>query len=38
MTIRTRTAIATALRQLAQGLIDRATAVAQIKQAYFLGE
>jgi len=36
MTIRTRTAIATALRQLAQGLIDRATAVAQCKAAYFL--
>jgi hypothetical protein len=38
MTTKTRTAIATALRQLAQGLIDRETAMHQIKAAYFLGE
>lgn len=37
MTTRTRTAIAIALRQLAQGLISREDAMHQIKQAYFLG-
>jgi hypothetical protein len=36
MTIRTSTAIATALRQLAQSLIDRDTAMHQIKSVYFL--
>jgi len=33
-----KTAIATALRQLAQGLIDKVTAMHQIKAAYFLGD